>query len=190
MKPVILIGLFLAFGVVCPAQQPQLIDEFGKIYCDDLLARVDNIALKVSERPSTTAYVVISGSSDLLVAKLSLQLKIEAAIKESRLDRSRVTFLEGQGIGELKASVWLSADGSRPPPSEIGHWQWALKRGIKPFIVRTDYGEMCGSSVDLDVISKLLEANPGSRIHAVILGRKAVERREGLRSAKVSLRKS
>lgn len=65
-KKIPAIILFLAFS--CFAQEKPkaiLIDEFGKITCEDLLARSDHLGFKVREVPANRAVVIIYGSKDL-----------------------------------------------------------------------------------------------------------------------------
>jgi hypothetical protein len=57
----ILFILALAFSISAQENQPQLLDEFGKLSNDDLNARLDNLAFEISKIPKSKALVRIYG---------------------------------------------------------------------------------------------------------------------------------
>jgi len=60
MKIVLTILLF-AISIAAQENQPQLVDEFGKLSMDDLLGRITNFAMEVNKTPNSKALVRISG---------------------------------------------------------------------------------------------------------------------------------
>ena len=57
----VLIILFLVVAVSAQTNQPELIDEFGKLFNDDLNARIDNLASELNKTPQAKALVKIYG---------------------------------------------------------------------------------------------------------------------------------
>ena len=54
---IILSFCFLTISAV--AQEARKIDEFGKIFCDDYLARIDGIIVSLKELPSSKVFVMV-----------------------------------------------------------------------------------------------------------------------------------
>ena len=47
------------FSINVFAQETRLVDEFGSLYCDDLLQRLDSLAVEVNNSPNQISYVIV-----------------------------------------------------------------------------------------------------------------------------------
>lgn len=59
----ILVALFLTISISAQENQPVLIDEFGKLYDDDLMFRIDHFAREVNKIPNSKGLIRISGGN-------------------------------------------------------------------------------------------------------------------------------
>ena len=65
-----------------------LIDEFGNLQCDDVLARIDNFFIQLHNQSGTTGYFVIRGSDREILNRLAVEQLLRTGIFQRRYDPS------------------------------------------------------------------------------------------------------
>jgi hypothetical protein len=125
--------ILLSSVITCFAQkQPKanLIDEFGKITCDDFLARADNFFTVLRANPSSKGYFVIEGNNDLLRRKLAWEAEFNAAAAIRVPDQTRLIRVRGPEVGDLEIQFWLVLPEAPFPISShrFGNFPYSLGR--------------------------------------------------------------
>ena len=78
------------------------VDEFGKVNCDDFLARADNFFIALNNNPTARGFFVINGDDNHKGAPLAYSHLLDDAIAARRYDPSRVEIVHAassQGVG-------------------------------------------------------------------------------------------
>lgn len=93
---------------------PVRIDEFGAINCEDEMARLDNYAIELQNKPQTQALIIVYGSStgrrNEAVARAS---RIKSYLVKSRgLKAQRIVTINGGYQESLKVELWLVKAGT------------------------------------------------------------------------------
>ncbi len=60
----IIVVLFLSISISAQENQPELVDEFGKMHSDELMGRIDSFAREIYKIPNSKALVRISGGKE------------------------------------------------------------------------------------------------------------------------------
>lgn len=106
--------LLLAFVTNISAQEtqkPELVDEFGVITCEDLLARTDHLGLLLDKAKSSSAYIVFSSKDRS--TKQEWQMEFIRRVLIARYGQKlNLTFLRKSDGGEARAKVWLVPAGT------------------------------------------------------------------------------
>lgn len=99
-----------------PAQvvDPVLIDKFGDVNCEDEMARLDNYAIELQNKPQTQALIIVYGSStgrrNEAVARAS---RIKSYLVKLRgLNAQRIVTMNGGYQESLKIELWLMKAGT------------------------------------------------------------------------------
>jgi hypothetical protein len=165
------------------------VDEFGKVSCEDFLARADNFFIALNNNPTAQGYFVINGDSHHRATALKYTNLLNAAVAGRRYDRSRVEIVHvptSEGVG---ASFWMLPPAASIPAAWSSEWDFTLPPKTKAFMWNAGFSEMCGSPVNVPLLSRYLEANPGSHVHVVIYAPTKKSRLEGRREAKDALQR-
>ena len=126
--------LLLLFAVCVSAQTDEVrqIDEFGRIYCDDYLARMDNAIITAKENPSSTVYILIYEGKEMRynnrTKKDELMLPIFGSAKAKidsikkylarrKFPLEQFSFIEAGFREESAVEIWLVPKGAVPPKS-------------------------------------------------------------------------
>lgn len=93
---------------------PVRIDEFGDVNCEDEMARLDNYAIQLQNKPQTQALIMVYGSStgrrNEAVARAS---RIKSYLVKSRgLNAQRIVTINGGYQESLKVELWLVKAGT------------------------------------------------------------------------------
>jgi hypothetical protein len=177
MRNLLFFTLFLGVSILSVHGQPQteLIDEFGRITCDDFLARADNFTLALKNNPTAMGYAVIAGVNERPMTKLAYELLLNGAINTYSLDPDRIKLVRAQESGVFKMSLWLVPAGVEKPRFKETGWNLVLPPGTKPFIVHDDMEQICSTKGFEKVIMEFLEANPGARSNILLNERSAAK---------------
>lgn len=112
------------------------LDEFGDIRQGDTKARLDNLAIELQSDPTLQVHLVVYGGrlgSRGQAAARAGWLK-NYLVTARGLDPSRILTVEGGFRDELSGELWLSPQGSPPPPTRptIDERYATPTRGVRP----------------------------------------------------------
>lgn len=167
--------------------EPTKIDEFGKVNCDEFLARADNFFVALNNNPAARGFFVIYGNDHHKGTPLAYSNLLDDAVAARQYDPSRVEIVHAPSSQGVGASFWLAPPGASIPTSWSSEWDFALSPKDKAFIWSSGFAEMCASPPNVALLTRYLEANPGSRVHVVIHAANQRNRRTGLVEAKAAL---
>lgn len=95
---------------------PVLIDEFGKICSEDLMARYDNFLFTINRHPDAIGYFVFYGDKSVEGRNLNFIKYLTKYYPEIRgFDNSRFILSRGENRDEMKVQFWLVPAGTTPP---------------------------------------------------------------------------
>lgn len=172
----ILIILFALFqiGFGQDESKAEIIDEFGRISCDDFLARIDNFYIALDNNPNSQGYIVIYGDNDYLRTKLVYELWFNGAakfgaVKSENFSDNRITKIRGEEKGNIKIQLWKVPDGAKKPDFNEEKWNFVFPSNTKPFIFYEEFWDQICSSVSFEKIYiEYLNANPEAHGNIVI----------------------
>ena len=166
----------LALGLVSTVggqsvPQPELIDEFGQMGCDEMLSRIDNFAVHLQHDPTSTAVITIYppqiyphlGGRRLRLISSTLQLR--------GIEEDRYTFRRNPNSpdGQIRTKLWKLPPGAVIPEDDLSVWN------EEPPV--TDRAHVFGYVDDIDIcpsfvpkkFAKLILNNPESKGHVVVI---------------------
>jgi hypothetical protein len=176
-------SLFLwhfAFLIVSGQEKPEavLIDEFGRITCEEQLARTDNFFAELMNNPDSTGYVVIYQDKEK-PSRATYTLKVfKGWISQRRYDKSRIVFIRGETEEKPRVELWRVPPGAEKPAFKGAEWEKSAYALTKPFVFYV-LGEdsICPTFVPGDY-ADLINANPNVFGHLVIFNGSKAERKE------------
>jgi hypothetical protein len=179
---------FVATGFSQSESKAILIDEFGPITCDDFLARIDYFYNELNRHPGSMGYFVISGGTNLLRGKLSIELQFESAVRQRGHDATRSKIVRGSEAGRFNVKIWIVELKAEKPDFGEAKWDLRLPPGSVPFRLRSDMEQICDPSPVGRIAKELLDSNPNGSLFVVVHGATSRERREQLRLSKKLLK--
>jgi hypothetical protein len=190
MRALLLSFFVLTSTFALSQEQPKvaLVDEFGKIHCDDMLARVDNFFIQLHNyKRNATGHFVIRSSQREIASQVGMEQLLRTAIVQRRYDPSLVTITRSQWAEPLKVEMYLLQHGAPVSELRLRSADLRLPSDAEPFLISTEFYGICDAA-PLEPISRdLLESNREGQIYAVINGRTTQERRNKLKEAIVVL---
>lgn len=184
----IILWIFVVGSFAQSNTQTILVDEFGKMYCDEFLARTDNFAIQLRAQPSSIGYFVISGDKKYLREKLRIELMFEPATQYRGPNRTEAKIIRGRESGPLKVQMWIASPNSKTPDFGETKWDLRIPTETPPLNLRTDMEQICAPAPIGQVAKDLLDANPNGSIFVVVHGATFRERQRELRLAKKMLK--
>lgn len=184
--PLILIVLFASFQIFFGQEKPKakLVDEFRKITSEDFGARLDILFSELTQKPNSTAYVVIHNGKVLdNRERFRFEQLAKGYIKNARFDEKRIYIIRAKDLDEVKIEFWVVPEGAEKPSFTQVKWDSALPPNAKPYIfTTTDWSERvlnpAAEYLDLNLFSEYLETNPTARGHFVVKARTKEEFRK------------
>lgn len=170
IRAILLITLStFVFSSTSVSQKPEavLIDQFGKLPCDEFNGRIWNLVLQIKQLPASRALVFVHPNSTESRMTQS-QLKYILAQFEFEEMEDRVEFRIGREMDGLSYELWKIPAGADAPDG-VGYKWWPPKPDTtKPFIFgyEDDIGE-CPTFVPRK-FAEIILANRGSRAYVVI----------------------
>lgn len=172
----IIFSLFILLNLTkfCFAQEipkARLVLESKNVNCEILLADSDALFLELSNEPNSRGYVVIYGKTDNILKKTYYERVLEGAVEFRQFDRSRITNIRGNEIGDLRIQFWLVPTGAEKPSFDETAWDFTLSPNTKPFIFYSnsgDFDQICTVPSYNKVYTELLVANSEFRGNIVI----------------------
>ena len=110
-------------------------DEFGDIYASDLIARLDNLAIQLSNEPTTKAFLIVYRTRrDLPGLSNKYAHRMKSYLVDSRgVPSERVVIVDGGVASCLSQELWIVPPGAAPKPRED-----AYDNPYKPSVYKFD----------------------------------------------------
>jgi len=160
--------LFVISGFAQEKPKANLVDEFGKITCEDLLARIDNLSVQMSNNPTSTAFVGIQPQENTLTKAIYYKQYIEKTFQRRNYDSSRLRIVQGKETDSIAGSFWLVPPDAEDPVKETLPWPEKKLDLTKPFIFDSEADEGVCRTFSARTYAELLKANPNVRGHIVV----------------------
>lgn len=167
-------------------ESPQLVDQMTSYNCEIGLVTADMLGMRLLDKETALGAIVISGPPESPLKKLLLELNIRSAMKQRRVDISRLLFIRGADTADITMKTWLLSSASDSiPGSGINSWDLKLPLDFKPFVIQDYEDQICDSASRAEVVLELFKANPTIRINVVVFGKSARVRSGLLKTTKV-----
>lgn len=184
MRFLIVLVIFLASLSALGQEKPSavLIDEFGSIQCDEMLARIDNFSNQLNNNPNAKGLVIISGSNEHLIEKLKLEILLTSGAQRPGNDiSSRLNVLRGNETDNAMMRFWLVPVGAEGTGHVAKTWDLTIPKGTKPFYFHSDNDQICSYPTLSRYLKEILVANPKLRVNVVLNTTKLSEFRRRIR---------
>jgi hypothetical protein len=96
-------------GIICNCPEPILIDEFGKITEEDVLARIDGFISELQNNPGDQDYIIDYGSAKHIARREKL---IRNQLNFRRFPIDRIVFVNGGTEKEIRTRFWRVPPGA------------------------------------------------------------------------------
>jgi hypothetical protein len=90
-------------------------DEYGDINCEDAMARLDALAIKLQEEPDTKAYFIIYRGRKLPGRALPYPAAIKSYLPNRGIDAARIVIVNGGEREEVWVETWIVPAGTSMP---------------------------------------------------------------------------
>lgn len=156
----------MSFAQASP--QAKIIDQFGDITCEDVLARLDNFFVSLSNDPTAIGYIIIQGKRENARQSFRYRSLIRGHTKFRRFDSSRLTIIRNEESDNLKVQFWLVPAGADLPQSSNLSWDSPFSIS-KPEMFYSEDGDdgICPNDI-LITFSEILIKKTNIRAHFVI----------------------
>ncbi len=159
----ILICLFAILQTSFGQEKPQaiLIDKFGKIINDDLLARFDSFYFSIYDTNSK-GYVIVHGTKDDPLTKYTFERHIKGCFRMGKRSDENFIFALAEDRDKFEVEIWKVPNGAEKPQFIDMPRDYKLDELTKPRIVHklNIADEYCPLFFDMEFYSKFLKANP------------------------------
>lgn len=148
----------------------ELVDEFGKITCEDLIARQDNLVYQLQNEPNSIAYAVIYGNKNNSKEAWRIKAFLDGQTAFRKYDENKLIVVKSKDEDALRVQFWkIPADAEKPDFQEVG-WSYDLSTRMKAFrFFTSEYADdVCPIGLRLRDYSNYLKANENFRGHIVI----------------------
>ncbi len=155
-----------------------LVDEHGRLACDDLLGRLDSYFAELDKIPRSIGVVVLSSPKAEKRLAVFRQYFIEAHAKDRKFESSRLKYVRANSGDELSVQLWRIPPRAAEPDVSNVDMSYSLPIGIRPFILGGEYtyGDgICPEVDDAPVFAYFLKDNPDSRGNIVVRDRSIVK---------------
>ncbi len=171
MKKILFVVILFMISVVVAQKPPEaaLLDEFGRVVCEDLSARTDSFYQGILANPGSRGFVVINPE----IGK-SKMAKVRRTLIFSRFQfrkaEDRVSFIFGDEKPSIGTAYWIIPAGATEPPIVGEKWIEPEHDLTKPFNFgyEDDLG-ICPTFVPR-LYAELLNGNFESRGYLVVYG--------------------
>ncbi len=109
--------LFLTVGIYAQEKsEATLIDEFGKICSEDLMARYDNLLIQLQNEPSSKGYIIFNGENSQEGTNILYSGYVSKIYPSMRgYNLNRLVFIRGKNSDTMQTKFWIVPDGAKPP---------------------------------------------------------------------------
>ena len=117
----VLIVLAASFQICFGQEQRQafLVDEFGKLCSEEVMARYDGFMVQLGNDPSAAGYFVFYGDEKFEGRNLNFISYLKDIYPNFRkFDKSRLAVLRGENRSQMHIQFWVVPAGANPPTPE------------------------------------------------------------------------
>jgi hypothetical protein len=160
--------LILAFCSVVVGQEPpkaSLIDEFGALPCEFVLAKTDALASEIRKEPAATAAVIIFRPSTHPARAENRRRLISSTLQLRGIEGERFHFYSGgpSPDDEIRTQIWMQPAYAPSPAGNAETWNEPSPNPSRAFLYGySDEVDICPTFVPA-AFAKLILDNPGSR---------------------------
>lgn len=161
--------LSVSFQISFGQENPKavLIDEFGDINCEFLLAKLDYFYVTLQNNPAATGYVVISEKKEDNRRSFRYRSWIHGNTNFRRFDLNRLTIIRDNTAENLKIQFWLVPLGADAPNSSNLGWDSSFPVS-KPEMFYSENDAYICPGEELLRFSEILTEQTELRAHFVI----------------------
>jgi hypothetical protein len=163
-------GIFAASGLGQEAPRAVLLDEHGRLACDDSLSRIDLFFAELAKESSARGFVVISGNPEEKVSVAFREAMIVSHTTWRNFPAERFDIVRALSDDELKVQYWILPPGAERPNLVSIDTTYALRKELKPFMLASEggVGSTCTEVNDRDIFARFLKDNPAARGNFVV----------------------
>jgi len=148
--------------------KPVQIDEFGRISCEELLARTDNFYVQIRQNPTAKGLVIIRPTTKSPLMANWFRKVIANTLLRDDSGIESVKFMLGPPGDSIGGSFWLIPAGATMPASDASEWPERKHDLTKPFVYDINADEdICPTFVP-KYYADILKSNPKVRGHIVV----------------------
>lgn len=158
----LIVFLLIGCGLSTNSQvspKPVLVDEFGRIECEDLSARLDVFIAELNKHPNATGYIAISSTH-----KLDWRERfIDGYARYRAFDENRLLIVRANLKEPTQTQMWSVPFGAELPVERILDTSSGLERSPRKFKLYSDFGNLgaCYTGPPFRLMSGYLKGNPG-----------------------------
>ena len=164
----------LVFSILGQGQSKAgLIEQFGKIPCEDLRGRLDLLLLELREHPEDQGYAVIYGNAGEIRTNTIYEGMIRGHLewRSREFDRDRVKIVRATLSDRFRIELWrIPIDTDHH--FETAEWSFRVPESTGPFIFhRYPSEDNCPYDYSIEYFAEFLRSNPNAKGKIVIRGR-------------------
>ncbi len=167
---ILLVSVLFCVGQEKP--KAVLIDQFGRIPCDQFLARFDNFFEEMRKQPGAAGYTIIYAEPDSLRDELRYEFWISDHIKYRKFPADLFHTTRVRRAGPMKIELWRIPAGAKVPALNGELWTSILPANFTAFEFGTNMGEMC-SGFNAALYAEFLIANPTIQARLLVTAKSA-----------------
>ncbi len=162
-----------------------LVESFEKPNCELLIAELDNLMIRTQNKPETSGYVVIHGGQNP-IDNIIWERAVRWHLKLRKYDPKKISVLTTRSNQNFKIDLFVAANATKPT-GEDENFSYVLPNA-KPILFASDAVSIikidgketylnagcevcCLDSLDFNILSAFLEANPQLKAEIRIINR-------------------
>jgi hypothetical protein len=160
-----------------------LFDSFSETTYEELIARIDYLAVETNKTPNAVGYIVIYGGSNPIENAFNRK-SIQNYIKFRKFDEKYLSVINSSDLEKPKLEFWISKDGTKPKVKEEKP-SFSLPKTNKAILFIDDAIEIvkiderqtylpfgcdagCVTYVNFYLLSEFLNSNPDIKAYVII----------------------
>ncbi len=166
----LIIAFVLLLATVGIGQRPAEaipVDQFEKVNCEDLLARIDNLLVQLENNPESSAFIVINSKKGAPRGAEDSKTLIETIFQLRRFDLKRLRIVRGKESESDGGMFYLVPPGTDDPIKPAAAWPEKNLDFGSPFIYGVEADDDPCPSFPLPKYAETLRSNPSLRGHIV-----------------------
>jgi len=166
--------LFINLQICFGQEKAELVDEFGRIFCEDLQIRMQTFYADVKKRPDSVGYIYLYGNKDKPLEKYLFEISFKSVALIYKFDPHRIQFVQGKDKDSTGGQFWIVPSNVDALILDEEKWSYSLPDFNKPkkLYERQEslFADICPmvNSLYEELYSKILLGNPTFRGNIVI----------------------